>query len=538
MLSIHHKACLAITAVLLAACGNGASDSLPAATLAAQAQALPHTATQAATSAPSIADTATATAAVPTAPSPEPDLPPGDRDAEAESATHTVVAGDSLTRIADRYGISMRSLLAANDLPNPDLLEVGQVIQLPQTPVAYTSGLRLLPDARLVRSVGASAFDIERFIQNQPGALKQMTLTLERRRADGSVESSRFSAGDIVERVSLEYSVDARILLAFLDYFAGLLSQTDVAEDIQLKPLQAQSAGSGPLRLGLYNQLSWLADALNRGYYDWKYRGETILEFPDGTRLLYHRELNAGTVALHYVLAQLLLPAAWETAISADGIAANYQRHFGDAFAGSAAPVPRELIQPPLTLPFARGEVWRFTGGFHGGWGNGSAWAAIDFAPPPQAGPTGACYVAMQPALAVADGVIARLAEGLVVLDLDDDADESSGWTILYLHIDAHDALQTGQAVSAGNILGYPSCSGGFSTATHLHIARRYNGEWLPADCNRCPEGRNPPPFVMSGWRVVGLSNQLYQGFMVRDADNHTVVAEQGRFTDVNAISW
>ena len=92
--------------------------------------------------------------------------------------------------------------------------------------------------------------------------------------------------------------------------------------------------------------------------------------------------------------------------------------------------------------------------------------------------------------------------------------------------------------VEAGNIIGYPSCLGGFTTATHLHIARRYNGEWLPADCNRCPRGVTAPPFVMSGWKVIGLESQLYQGFMVNELDNRTVVAEQGRFTSVNEISW
>ena len=129
----------------------------------------------------------------------------------------------------------------------------------------------------------------------------------------------------------------------------------------------------------------------------------------------------------------------------------------------------------------------------------------------------------------MADGVIARLAEGLVVLDLDGDGQESTGWTILYLHIDHHDALQVGQAVEAGNLLGYPACIGGYSNATHLHIARRYNGEWLPADCARCPPGQSIPPFVLGEWRVVGLGSQLYQGFLVNQRDNRSVVAEQGQ---------
>jgi len=187
-------------------------------------------------------------------------------------------------------------------------------------------------------------------------------------------------------------------------------------------------------------------------------------------------------------------------------------------------------------LPCRRGGVRGGTGGLQGGWRTGGAWAASDWAPPGPEG--GLCYVSPCPTRAVAAGEIGRLGEGLGILDLDGDGNEGSGWTILYLHIDHHDALQAGQAVAAGNILGYASCLGGIATATHLHIARRYNGEWIPADCNRCRFDVTAPPFVMSGWRVVGLGSQLYQGFMVRTADNRNAVAAQGRHSDINAISW
>ena len=43
--------------------------------------------------------------------------------------------------------------------------------------------------------------------------------------------------------------------------------------------------------------------------------------------------------------------------------------------------VPPDLLQPSMQLPFEPGATWSFTGGPHGGWGDGSAWAALDFAP-------------------------------------------------------------------------------------------------------------------------------------------------------------
>lgn len=458
--------------------------------------------------------------------------------AKALTSSHRVVAGDTLTKIADRYGVSVASLMRANDLPNPDLLIVGQIVALPAPPVNYTPAMHILPDSLLVRSISASEFDIAAFISAHGGALKDLSLHLNETRFDGTARAGRFSAAEIIERVALEYSVDPRILVAFLEYAAGMLTESALDEETKLFPLRQPEAFFRMRRAGLYNQLSWLADQLNQGYYGWKYRGETILELEDGSRLYYEPNLNAGTVAVQHVLAQLPGVADWRAASGGDGIYATYKLLFGDPRQLARENVPAELQQPVLTLPFPRGDVWRFTGGFHGGWGNGSAWAAVDFSPPRGAGQGGACYTTAYPTTAVARGTIARLDEGVVILDLDEDSNEATGWTILYLHVDHSDMIQEGQLVEAGNILGYASCLGGVTNATHLHIARRYNGEWLPADCNRCPPGVAVPNFVMSDWKVVGLDSQLYQGFMVRQLDNRSAVAEQGRYTAVNEISW
>ncbi|MDE2855014.1 MAG: LysM peptidoglycan-binding domain-containing M23 family metallopeptidase [Chloroflexota bacterium] len=457
--------------------------------------------------------------------------------APGEAATHTVRPGDTLSRIAAQYDVSMRALLNANDLPNPDFLEVGQVINLPQTPLEYTAPFRILPDSRLVRSIGAAGFDTEEFVAAQPGRLHRMKVTVPTRQADGRPISEQLSAGQAIERVSQEFSVDARVLLAFLEHAAGLLSDPAVDEERLLNPLLSPEDAPNARREGLYAQASWLADQLNKGYYDWKYRGKTILDAPDGSRLYFDPNLNAGSIAVQFALAQFADGEAWQAGIGESGLRETYRRLFGDPFEEAFETVPSDLRQPELTLPFPRGDVWRFTGGFHGGWGNGSAWAAVDFAPPDEVDNRW-CYTSSFPITAIARGMIVRLGAGVLVLDLDEDGNDGTGWTIVYLHLSPHDALRAGQIVEAGNLLGYASCLGGYSTATHLHIARRYNGEWIPADCNRCPEGAAIPPFVMSNWKVVGLESQLYQGFMVNMLDNRSVIAEQGRITDVNIIFW
>lgn len=46
------------------------------------------------------------------------------------AAQHVVEAGETLTRIGSRYGVTAAELAAWNDIPNPDLIDVGQVLIL------------------------------------------------------------------------------------------------------------------------------------------------------------------------------------------------------------------------------------------------------------------------------------------------------------------------------------------------------------------------------------------------------------------------
>ena len=173
------------------------------------------------------------------------------------------------------------------------------------------------------------------------------------------------------------------LLIALLEYRAGWLSNETPAEDLQLRPLGAGPSPLGFDREGLYRQLTWAADQLNAGYYGWKYRGLNTLDFDEGVRLRFGSELNAGTIGVQYMLAQFSTYATWQHDSHAEGLYRVYVGLFGDPFVDAVDPlVPSGLQQPSLLLPFESGEVWFFTGGPHGGWGSGSAWAAVDFGPP------------------------------------------------------------------------------------------------------------------------------------------------------------
>jgi murein DD-endopeptidase MepM/ murein hydrolase activator NlpD len=459
--------------------------------------------------------------------------------AQNTALEHVVQSGETLTAISAAYGLSIDSILEVNEFANPDILSVGQVVRLPEPPSDLTPGWKLLPDSKLVRAPGSPAFDTAAFIAEQPGYIRIATDEVETRQADGSRQKTTLNAAQIVDRVSREFSVDPRLLLAMLEYRAGWLSNADVPQELRSHPFISEDDSGTVDRAGMYRQLAWAANQLNWGYYGWKYRGWTTLEFEeDGGRLLFAPGLNAGTVALQHFFALFQQRDDWEAAVVPSGFYSTYYSYFGDPFEDALEPlVPPDLEQPPLTLPFRQGETWFYTGGHHGGWGSGSAWAAVDFAPPDEVTDGVACYTSDYEVTAVAPGIIARSGGGVVVLDLDGDGDESTGWTVLYLHLASTGRIAEGTRVEAGDRVGYAACEGGFSTATHLHIGRRYNGEWIPADCEVCAPHHARPDFTMSGWTVVGLPKQEYQGFLVHSSGDRRV-AEQGRLTPDNRISW
>jgi LasA protease len=408
-----------------------------------------------------------------------------------DAAQYTVQQGDSLGFIAESYGISVKTLMEANNLTDANVLNIGMVLNVPApNPGAGGTAFKVIPDSEMVYGPAGVYFNIKSFIDSQNGYLE----TYEQ-----DVNGFVLTGDEIVWIVARNYSVNPRLLLALLEYQSGWVTNPNPFNTSYPMGLADEN------HYGLYRQLTWAADTLNRGYYLWKANAISTLAMNDGTVIPVDPTINAGTAALQYFFAKLDDRPTWEKDASGTGLLLTYYVFFGNPFDRAIEPlIPPSMTQPLMNLPFNKGQTWYFTGGPHGGWDSGSAWAALDFAPP---GDNGGCQASPLWVTAIADGLVLRTSNGALIQDLDNDGYEQTGWVILYMHIAEDGREQPGEYLYAGDHIGHPSCEGGISNATHVHLARKYNGEWIAAD------GRLP--FNLDGWISSGGGKE-YDGYLTR----------------------
>ncbi len=353
-----------------------------------------------------------------------------------------------------------------------------------QTPTAaWPPENWLFPDSEVIYGPSALDFDVGAYLEEAGGFLNTYRQYL--------MITAWTSAADIIQRVALENSINPRLLLALLEYQSGSVwGQVADPDEFQAAMGAVQS-----YRLDLYGQVVWAAHYLEDGYYGWRSGTLTQFSLPDGTIIIPPPDSNAGTVALQYFFAQLLeAPDFQQVFDPQEGFLPTYQRLFPGTWerASQVEPlVPPDTQQPPLGLPISSGRRWAFISGPHPAFEKSGPLAALDFAPPTAV--TG-CYQSEDWVVAMADGVVVRSELGVVVQDLDGDGYEQTGWVLFYLHIEDRHRVPLGTELAAGDPIGHPSCEGGRATGSHVHVARKYNGEWIPAD--------GPIPFVMDGWQA------------------------------------
>jgi LasA protease len=408
-------------------------------------------------------------------------------------------AGDTLPVVAVRFGVNISDIeTPTGDLPQTGLLIPNTLLIIPHMLVNTTSPVKIIPDSELVYSPSAVDFDVEAYINQAGGYLSNYKEWL------GTTQWT--SGSDIIQRIATENSINPRILLALLEYQGGWVYGQPTNAKQEDYPL-----GKVELSLkGLYSQLAWAVNQLSVGYYGWREGWMTDIQFSDGITARLAPDLNSGTVAIQYYFAQIYGTPGWLGAIDANnGLPALYDRMFGNPWmsATKIEPLyPPNLSQPEMILPFLVGQIWSYTGGPHGAWERDGARAAVDFAP----GSTeSGCVKSTAWVVASAPGLIVRAEHGAIIEDLDGDGNEQTGWDILYMHVNEL-RVQAGDWVETSDYLGHPSCEGGIATGTHVHIARKYNGEWISAD--------GPLPMVLSGW-TVHAGSVPYEGTMTKGDD-------------------
>jgi len=420
-------------------------------------------------------------------------------------------SGDWLQAVAQHFGVDASEIHSVTDLPTTGLLNPNTYLVIPNrlANVTTTPSKRIIPDSEVVFSANAVGFDFAAYIQTAGGKL--------------STYREPYAAGmstgvEDIQRMAFGSSISPRILLALIQRYTGWVTGTPNDGVNATYPLgYTDPADTG--YTGLYQQMRLMVRELLAGYYGWRAGTLTELIFPDGSKLRLAPDLNAGTVALEYLFSKHINQTEWLEAINPNsGFLALFSSMFGDPWERALlySPLfPPNLTQPTFTLPFEVGAVWSLTGGPHPAWEQETPWAALDFAPAMARG-AGGCTASDAWVVAVTGGMIVRSDAGYVVLDLDGDGNEETGWDVLYLHIATKDRIPVDTVVKAGDRIGHPSCEGGEATGTHVHIARKYNGEWVAAG--------GPLPFVMSGW-TAHAGDAPYKGTLTKG--DQTVTANQ-----------
>ena len=414
--------------------------------------------------------------------------------APGELVDYTAQSGDTIAALAKRFNTTEQEIMAANPIIPNDATTMPQGLPM-KIPIYYLplwgTAFQSLPDSAFVNGPSQIGFSSTAFVASSNGWLKNYRVY-----AGGEMRNG----GEMVDYIAVNYSISPRLLLALLEYQTGALSQPDAPPGKYALGLRRTFYD------GIYLQLVLAANTLNNGYYAWRAGELTEIELLDKTITRPDPWQNAGSVALQYYFSRIYSGDRFYGSIGPEGLARVYNNLFGDPWADPVITLPGSLQQPPLRFPFLPGQVWAYTGGPHTGWGVGEPFAAIDFAP----GSEGSgCVTVPQDryAIAMADGLIVRSDIDGTIIDLDKDGDERTGWVLYYLHLATNGRVPVGREVQAGDPVGYPSCEGGHVTGTHVHIARKYNGEWILAD--------GPLAFNLEGW-VAHDGNQAYQGTLTR----------------------
>lgn len=342
----------------------------------------------------------------------------------------------------------------------------------------------------------------------------------------GSCDGKPLTLAGQLEFFGHFYGVDPRVILTLLELKSGVLS-----DPIPNSETLKWALGNRDVHYaGLAKQLQWAAEFLAEGFYAHYFSDdEANLEivFADGTRRLASPYINSGTYALQRFLARDTTPEEWHQLIGRGegSFYATYRRYFGEPIGVQLAALSPQGFPTSmeLRLPWSMGEEWYFWSGPHRTILGDAHWGGVDWGPEDVWCSPSNNRTSNTPVLAAREGMVVYAGCNFVRID------HGSGWSTGYFHLD-NLRVSTGQPISAGRILGYPSCLVGQSCGwigssdrPHVHFDVRYNNIRQPIDGT-----------IISRWRINAGSWER-SGSMTRGSE--TVYPHQKVRSDNSADS-
>ena len=226
-------------------------------------------------------------------PDPERNLPPYRTSRE----TYTVKANDTLENIASRFAVTVQAIAQENNLVDVNMLSVGEQLLIPPPiPGQPAPDLKLIPDSELVNGPYNAKVDLAEYIMSKEGYLASYTQ---------EVKGELLSGIEVIQLVSGNYSVNPRLLRAILEHQSGWLTQTAGT----IREFSYPVGIRDEWREGLYYQLTWAANSLNRAYYLWRVNGLGYYTTADGILIPLVRLLQivglygkvGGLIAVHCI---------------------------------------------------------------------------------------------------------------------------------------------------------------------------------------------------------------------------------------------
>lgn len=258
-------------------------------------------------------------------------------------------AGDTRHAVAIRYGVKPGEITSPDPIPNAGLLQPDQLLVIPNVLKDVGPNGNLFPDSEVVYSPSALDFDIEEYVAAEDGYLSTYREYLSNGWHTGS---------QVIQRVAIENSINPRLLLSLVEFRSHWVTgtPTNMAEvDYPLGKIKINNKG-------LYHQLSWAVSQLSIGYYYWRAGLLTEIVLADGHKVRLSPDLNAGTVALQYLLAQIYDSKEWGgTLYGPNSLPVVHEEMFGNVWlrAQTVEPLyPTDLAQPPAEAPLPqRGKM-------------------------------------------------------------------------------------------------------------------------------------------------------------------------------------